>query len=224
MIGLGVPAERVSVVSNTPRTDGAASPAHAGAQPPVRSYLQLVYAGFVQEGRGLETAVRALPLAHARGVDVRLRVVGDGTYMNQLKALVRELRLERAVEFTGWVSPADVTRHIEQADIGVIPHPKHAHTDTTIPNKLFDYMAGAKPVIVSNAAPMERIVRAEACGLVFVAGDAESFAEQLACLSADAAGRRTMGQNGARAVRERFNWQRDAAVLRGAVAAVVRAS
>jgi glycosyltransferase involved in cell wall biosynthesis len=214
---LGVPAARVSVVSNTPRIESlealaacAARDAHPG--------LQLVYTGFVQEARGLEVVVQAMALLRARGVDVRFRIVGDGPYLVRLARLVEAEGLHNAIEFTGWVAHAEVARHVRGADVGVIPHPKNDHTDTTIPNKLFDYMACGRPVVVSNAAPMERIVRDERCGLVFKAGSAESLAEVISRMAADPAALDRMGRSGAEAIRQRFNWERHARVLREAVA------
>lgn len=217
--GLGTMAGRVSVVSNTPRI---AEPMTIDAPPnrQSRSYLQLVYVGFVQEGRGLEVVVRALRALHDKGRDVRFRVVGDGDYLQRLAKLVRDERLEHAVEFTGWVSHTEVAKHIHDSDIGVIPHPKNAHTDTTIPNKLFDYMAGSKPVIVSDAAPLQRIVTEENCGLVFTAGNAASLADVLLRMMADPASWERMGRKGAAAVKCRFNWARDSMVLRDVVARV----
>ena len=216
---IGAPEERVSIVSNTPRVEVPVSIDPPGDQRS-RSYLLLMYVGFVQDGRGLDVVIHALRALHDKGQDVRLRVVGDGDYMKRLVTLVREERLEHAVEFTGWVAHSEVTKHIQDGDIGVIPHPKNAHTDTTIPNKLFDYMAGAKPVIVSNAAPLERIVTEESCGLVFSAGSVDSLADVLMRMITDPRGRKSMGRNGAEAVQCRFNWDRDAVVLRNVVARV----
>lgn len=212
----GISETRLSVVSNTPRLEGL-DPQPVLA-PSARSWLQLIYTGYVQEARGLEVVVQALHLLRERGVDVRFRVVGNGSYLPRLAKLVREKKLESVIELTGWVAHKEVAKYVLQADVGVIPHPKNAHTDTTIPNKLFDYMVCGRPVVVSNAAPMERIVTQERCGLVFRAGNPESLADVVFQLSADEATRRGMGRNGVEAVRQRFHWERDARVLRQAVA------
>jgi glycosyltransferase involved in cell wall biosynthesis len=214
---LSVPPARVSVVSNTPDVS-AMEPPLANDARSSRGPLMLVYTGFVQEARGLEVVVDALARLRARKTDVRFRVVGDGPYLSRLVRRVELRGLRDAVEFTGWVPHAEVARHVRDADVGVIPHPKNDHTDTTIPNKLFDYMACGKPVVVSNAAPMERIVRSEHCGLVFTAGSPESLAEVVERLAADPSALAGMGRNGAEAVRQRFHWGRDARVLRDAVA------
>ena len=217
--GLMIPEGTISVVSNTPRvTESGAIRAPLNGQS--RSFLRLVYVGAVQEGRGLEVVVRALRALHDKGQDVRLRVVGDGDYMKELTRLVRKERLVNAVEFMGWTLHTQIMKYICDSDIGVIPHRKDAHTDTTIPNKLFDYMAAAKPVVVSNADPLERIVTEENCGLVFASGSSKSLVEILTRMMVDPVSRERMGQNGMEAVRRRYNWDCDAAVLRDVVARV----
>ncbi len=213
----GVPEMRLSIVSNTPRLESLDPRAVSAGRRP-KSWLQLIYTGYVQEARGLEVVVQALRLLRDRGLDVRFRIVGDGNFLPRLVKLVKKKGLDQAVEFTGWVTHQEVAKHVHEADVGVIPHPKNDHTDTTIPNKLFDYMACGKPVVVSNAAPMERIVTQERCGLVFKGGSPESLAEVLAHISADEATRQRMGRNGAEAVKQRFHWGRDAGVLIEAVA------
>ncbi len=212
-----IPAARVSVVSNTPRLENL-EPLAASVGPAARSWLQIIYTGLVQDARGLEDVVEALARLHARGLDVRCRVVGDGPYLPRLAKLVSEKGLHSAVEFTGWVAPRELARHVHEADIGIIPHPKNDHTDTTVPNKLFDYMGCGKPVVVSNAVPLERIVTSEACGLVYTAGSPQSLADVLARMSADPAALERMGRNGAAAVRRHFHWERDEGALREAVA------
>jgi glycosyltransferase involved in cell wall biosynthesis len=216
LIRLGIPGGRLSVVSNTPRLQDLDHPASSGHRP--HSWLQLIYTGWVQEARGLEVVVRALDLLRRRGLDVRFRVVGGGNYLSRLVEMVKKEGLQDAVEFTGWVAHREVAGHVNDADVGVIPHPKNDHTDTTIPNKLFDYMACGRPVIVSSAAPLERIVTQERCGLVFTAGSPENLADILARMNADWAGREEMGRNGARAVRRQFHWEHDAEALKDAVA------
>ena len=93
---LGVPPERVSVVSNTPRTESLSRIA-ARAAPNAQKGLLLVYTGLVQDARGLEVVVEALALLRDRGIDVRFRVVGDGPYLNRLVRQVEAKDLRDAV-------------------------------------------------------------------------------------------------------------------------------
>ena len=81
-----------------------------------------------------------------------------------------------------------------------------------MPNKLYDYMALRKPVVVSDTIPMRRVVQSTECGLVFESGNAAGLAEQVAKL-VDPEVRRSLGENGRRAVETRYRWDVDARTL-----------
>jgi glycosyltransferase involved in cell wall biosynthesis len=63
-----------------------------------------------------------------------------------------------------------------------------------------------KPVVVSDALPLARIVQTHACGLVFPSGDAGKLAEALAYLAANPKAREVMGENGRAAVMNEYTW------------------
>ena len=211
LISMGLDPGRVTIVSNTPDLKiftGDGRP--RGSKP-----LQLIYVGFIQEGRGLETVIEGLALLKKDGnTSVKFVVIGDGDYLPQLKSLAAKTGVSEMVEFKGWMKNTEVPRHIFESDIGVIPHKKTDHTDTTIPNKLFDFMACAKPVIVSNAAPMQRVVFEHNCGLVFKSEDPEDFRLAVEKASQEPQRLIDMGRHGLEAVRERYNWEHDARVLK----------
>lgn len=214
LIDNGADGSKISIVSNTPDLKIFA---HA-ANPSERKHVQLVYAGFIQ-ARGLDIIVESLSRIRGIGTPVRFVVIGEGHYLDQLKLITKQHRVEDMVEFKGWVKNTSIPGYILDSDIGVIPHNKNPHSDTTIPNKLFDYMACAKPVIVSNAAPLKRIVEEERCGVVFTAGSVDSFTEALKALIQNPAAAAEMGRSGAAAVQRRYHWGYDAAVLKRVVAA-----
>lgn len=213
LIANGADGAKISIVSNTPdmKIFQSETPGET------HDYVQLVYAGFIQ-ARGLDIIVESLGKVQDIGVPVKFMVIGDGHYLEQLKQITRRLRLEAMVEFKGWVQNTQIPSYIRASDVGVIPHNKNPHSDTTIPNKLFDYMACAKPVIVSNAGPLQRIVEEEQCGLVFSAGSVESFTEALKRMLLNPAAAAEMGRKGAAAVRRRYNWGYDSALLKRVVA------
>ncbi|MCL4779093.1 MAG: glycosyltransferase family 4 protein [Gammaproteobacteria bacterium] len=205
------PGARVRVIGNTPTIDILdMQPAtdHGG--------LAVVYTGFIDVTRGLDTVARAVALARKEQLPVTLDVVGTGEALEQIKGLVADLGIGDFVTFHGWRSQPELRAIIAASSIGVVPHRVTAHTNTTLPNKIFDYMALAKPVIVSNARALEDVVTDAGCGLVFRDGDPESL---LACLRQleSAADRQRMGESGRRHVREQLNWSRDEVVLLAAV-------
>ncbi|MFQ5799615.1 MAG: glycosyltransferase, partial [Bacteroidota bacterium] len=101
---------------------------------------------------------------------------------------------------------------IKRSTICLIPHVRSEHTDTTIPNKLFDYMAIGKPIVASNCLPLERIIRAEKCGVIFRSGDDEDLSRKVMYLLGSSEGE-TYGANGRKAVRATYNWEQDSRVV-----------
>jgi glycosyltransferase involved in cell wall biosynthesis len=94
---------------------------------------------------------------------------------------------------------------IRLSDVCIIPHRKNPHTDTTLPHKLFQYMAMGKPVVVSDCASLRRVVEEAGCGRVFRSGDTDSLAEAIVSLRDDGE-RRRVGEAGKKAVMDGLNW------------------
>ena len=213
----GVPAAKMTVVSNTPELGALLPPIEEARKkrPEPRGRLTVLYMGGLDYMRGLHTVVAAL--AHRReelsGLD--FVVVGAGPYLGALRGQARELGLEGRVRFEGWQPYGRLAAYLAAADLGAVPHVRDELTDTTIPNKLFEYMAAGLPVVASDCAPIARVVESSGCGAVFRSGDVASCAGVLAGLAADAGLRTRLGAAGRRAAEEVYNWDVDAANLRG---------
>jgi glycosyltransferase involved in cell wall biosynthesis len=210
LINKGVAPEKIDIVSNTPVLSRFVAQARSDER---RAKLELVYVGLLNPSRGLDTTLRGLA-AYVRNVsqDVHLTIIGTGKAEKDLKALCRDLALESQVTFRGWVDNTLVPQLISNADVGIVPHHKCGHWDTTIPNKLFDYMAAGKPVIVSNAEPIARIVSAERVGLVYRDFDEDDLCRALREVSSQDI-REGFGKNGRSAVESKYNWLREEKVM-----------
>jgi len=220
LVRAGVPPDRLTIVSNTPPQDnrwkkGKAAQGCASDSQSAR----LVYLGNLDGSRGLDVAIRAVSLLKHAGHATRLSVVGDGPSISQLRDLAVTLNVVDRVEITGRLPFSQVQTIMATADIGLIPHYATEAWDTTIPNKLFDYMALGLPVIVSEVKPAARIVRTEGCGEVFRDRDCRDLARCILTL-ANAQLRESKGRNGQAAIRRRYNWDHDSRQLLDVVATV----
>lgn len=212
LLSLGGDPERIKIVSNTPDLQKYEQALEAPPLPVQGDTLDLVYAGFVSTHRGLDQALPALARLRDMRPLPRLHIVGSGSHVSALRHTVQRLGIASQVLFHGWVEHARLNQFIAPCHVGLVPHLKTGHTDHTIPNKIFDYMAQAKPVLVSNARPLERLVQEVGCGLVFTDGDSADLARQIQAL-ADADRRREMGLAGRRAVFEQHHWAADFDVI-----------
>lgn len=220
---LGVAAERITVVGNTPSLDRlrplpevvpARRSPPAGPRP-----LEMIYLGRLELARGVGTAIEAVARCRDLGVPVRFRVIGDGRARDEFVALRDRLGLsEEEVRFLGYLPYQEALRIVSGADVGIIPHFANESWNTTVPNKLFDYMAAGLCVITSDARPAKRIVEQEGAGMWFESGNAESLAQALRVLwhEQDAA---AYGRRGVTAIRERWHWENDARRLLAVFAA-----
>jgi len=214
LMDLGIANEKISIVSNTPDLTALAWTENGETVDKWPDKLILLYHGYINEGRGLEAVVRAIPELRRRFDNVLLVLIGAGDGLERFRELARRLNVTQHVVFMGWRKLEEIPTFIKAATICIVPHLATAHKDTTVPNKLFDYMACGKPVVVSDAKPLRRIVEEERCGLFFRSGDIDSFVEAVTRVARDASLAHQFGANGSAAVRARYNWANDSGVLK----------
>ncbi len=210
LLNKNFPEKKITLVSNTPilknfRDVEATFPGNLAKQ---EGKLILLYAGILDFNRGLDTVIESLKEYIKINSDIFLLIIGTGNCEEYLKKMVRKLKLESYVGFEGWVDNKIIPEYIASSDVCLVPHHKCSHWDNTIPNKLFDYMATAKPVLISNVIPMQRIVQQTNCGLVYNDYDNKSLVSQLLRLR-NSEMRSELGQNGKKAVQEYYNWDTD---------------
>ena len=114
----------------------------------------LLYQGNLNEGRGLETAVRAMQFVE----NAVFWVVGDGEMMPILRGLVAELGLENKVKFWGFVKPDDLPKMTEQATIGLhISEDMGLSYRYSLGNKFLDYIQAGVPQICTQFIEYQRL-------------------------------------------------------------------
>ena len=168
-----------------------------------KSKYNVIYTGGIQLGRGIQTVFDAIPEIVKSIPNFNLTLIGDGYATKLLQEQVILKKLQKYVTWIGWIDHKYIYRYIQLCDVGVIPHFTSDHVNTTIPNKIFDYMACGLPVIVSDAKPMKRIVNDENCGESFEAGNASDFAKKLIYMSS---ANIDYGNNGKLAIEKKYNW------------------
>ncbi len=210
---LGVPADRITLVSNTP-PDALIEGRPATRAGDTGGPLTLVYVGILEVPRGISDLLQAVLLLRGTTPPVRATVIGTGRDAEIFRRESALLGLTPSeVTFMGHLpTRADVAAAVRGADVGVLPHRVCEAWNTTIPNKLFDYMAAELPVVTSDAIPFARIVRETGSGVVFRSHDAGSLADAVRTMF-DGERRRAYGAAGLAAVRSRYNWEYDARTL-----------
>ena len=194
---LGLPADRVEVVPDgvdparwnaAPDQITAARLRFAGAGP------LIVYAGRLVPDKGVADLLAALPRLRLRNPGLRLVVAGDGPSRAELRRQARQLRLERAVSFTGFVGQAELAAVLGAADAVVVPS-RYAPSGMVA----LEAAAAGAPLAVSGTGGLRELVEPGTTALTFPAGDPDGLAEAVDRLLAD----RALAQRLAERARER---------------------
>jgi len=205
----GISSEKIAVVSNTLNLRLFKFPKSIRNQ----DYITLVYGGGVNFHRGLQIVIRAIPLIKKKVPNIRLWIVGGGSYLEKLKAEANTLGVSSYVTFWGWTKQNELLKLVSQGDFALIPHLRSAQTDAGAPHKLFQYMYAGIPIIASDCLPVVRILEETGAGVCFRDQDPESFSENLFRLISDSSFREKISENGRIWIQNKYNWDRDGKVL-----------
>jgi len=171
----------------------------------------LVYVGGISKIRGAIEMVRAME--HLSPVwDIRLNLIGKFE-SPELEQELQGLPGYQRVRFLGWMPWEEAWHHAQSATVGlVLFHPAPNH-EKALPNKLFEYMAAGLPVVASNFPLWKEIVEGNRCGITVDPLDPKTIAQAIEYLLTHPEEARRMGENGRRAVEEKYNWEKEAEKL-----------
>lgn len=200
--------EKISVVTNTESQDFLKQERIEDIYERKDNDFILAYTGGVGPHRGIDTAIKALK--HLDYPEIRIEITGSLSSDSEqwLTDLAQTNGVLGRVVINGYQPFHKFFSYMAYADVNLIPHNRNGHTDHTIPHKLFQGMMVAKPVIVSDAPPLKRVVETIDSGLVFQAGNAEDFAKKIEVLFLNKEKREELGINGFKATNNgKFSWE-----------------
>lgn len=138
----------------------------------------LMYFGAHGQANGLDNILHAMKLLQDAPANqqVRLRMIGDGPVKRALQNLAGQLNLTN-VSFEEPVTKSDIPALAVQADafvISVLDKPNLYRYGMSM-NKLFDYLAGRRPIVMASAAVNDP-VRDAGAGITVPPGDPVALA------------------------------------------------
>jgi glycosyltransferase involved in cell wall biosynthesis len=136
--------------------------------------------------------------------EIRIALLGDGKEKSTLVARAAELRLPN-VDFLPPIAKTEMPEALAAADacIAILkPIPLYA---TVYPNKVFDYMAAARPVILAMEGVIREVIEKAGAGISVPPGDAEALADAIRWLADNREDGRQMGRRGRQFVEANFD-------------------
>lgn len=170
------------------------------------------YMGYISLERNLENFIKGFDMyCESSVMDLEFRIYGSGTELENLIKIANTLKHKDKIHFYGEYAHKNLCKHLNESDIGVLPYVNDEFINTTISNKLFDYMAMGKPVLCSSAKPMIRIIEETGCGIYSDCSTAEECLKSIEqILTQYNAG---MSDNAYNAFKNKYNWSVDEKVL-----------
>jgi glycosyltransferase involved in cell wall biosynthesis len=156
--------------------------------------------------KGQNKAIEAISKVVEDIPNVKLVLVGNGSFSSskrgvglskagrwlaELRALVKELRLEDHVVFAGHLSQDELNSAYERCDVSVLPSVKEGFGLVVIESWLF-----SKPTVVTSRAGISELIKDGQNGLLFDTDDPISLAGKISNVLLDEKLARTLGRNG----------------------------
>ena len=171
----------------------------------------VLYAGAHGIANDLDCLLDAAALLRS-SADILLVLVGDGKEKPRLQDRVRNEGLDN-VAFMPAQPKTRMTEVLESADACVAILRDIPMFGTTYPNKVFDYMAAGKPLVLAIGGVARDLVEAAGSGLCVPPGNSGAIADAVRALSRDRNLAREMGARGRSYVCRHFDRREQAKLL-----------
>jgi glycosyltransferase involved in cell wall biosynthesis len=163
---------------------------------------EVCYVGAIASIRGIREVIRAGEFLQS---SARLNLVG--TFPEPaVEAEVKASPGWRRVNAHGFLDRHGVREVMKRSLAGIVSfHPLPNHLDS-LPTKMFEYMSSGIPVIASDFPLWREIIEGNRCGICVDPLDPKAIAAAIDYLVTNPDAARTMGENGRKAVLEKYNW------------------
>ena len=145
-----------------------------------------------------KTFLRAARRVRAEIPDAAFVLAGEGELLESLRAFAAELGLESDAFFTGRC--AQVAELLKVSEVCAL-----SSTHEGFSNSILEYMAAARPVVVTDVGGAREAVVEGETGYIVRAGDDEAMAARIISLLRDPIRAREMGARGRLVVEENFS-------------------
>ncbi len=141
--------------------------------------FNILFAGNVGDAQDFPNVLKALKILRAKGVKVKLHIVGDGRYLESLKKIVSEQELDEYVKLWGRYPLEDMPAFYTSADALFVSLKSSPAFSMTIPGKVQSYMMAEKPILASLDGEGRDVINYSGSGFVSNPGDYEALSRNI---------------------------------------------
>lgn len=171
----------------------------------------IIYVGGLTPDRGILESIKAIELVRNKIENVKLLFVGpfqDTKYEKKVLDYIKSHNLKNLVEFTGPVPYGEVPKYLGISKLGLLLlQPTVIYSKTPYPIKLFEYIGYSLPVISGNLPELRKIINEINCGISVDPTNLREISDAIIYLLENPSEAKKMGENGRKAVEEKYNWE-----------------
>ena len=162
---------------------------------------EIFYAGHLVAAKGVDYLMQAMEKVHKKIPNARLVFAGDGFEGPRLRAMAKDLQIERCVEFLGPVPFTEMPDLFRRCSIFCLPTLAEAFGLS-----LLQAMATGKPIVASAVGGIPYFVEDGKSGHLVPSCDADALADALIDLLSHPEKMKQMGQHNRRLIEQRYSW------------------
>lgn len=164
----------------------------------------VTYVGAHGATNALTQLIDAARILKEKAADVQIMLVGDGIKKAELIKEAKASNLNN-VTFVEPVPKVQIGDYINASDVCTAVLKKIESFKTVYPNKVFDYMAAAKPIIIGIDGVARKLIEDAGSGIYVEPENAKEFVEAVLKLKENPKLCHEYGQNGLNFVRQNFD-------------------
>ena len=119
----------------------------------------VLFSGAMYHHRGLDILLNAVPTVIKKIPEVKFVLLGDAPELDNLKKIVEDLKINKNIEFKGWIGRDKIIDYLADASIAIGPLRSTTVTKNALPIKVLEYMAASLPILSQrNTLPTDVLV------------------------------------------------------------------
>jgi glycosyltransferase involved in cell wall biosynthesis len=166
----------------------------------------LFYHGTFSSTRGLTETIEAIKILKNKYHDIVFFLLGTGSTVAALRALIRKEGLLENVIIHNPVVQSEVPKFINMCDVCIVPLPNHPYWRHQSPLKLLEYLAMEKVVILTDIPAHRSIVGDADCGLYISSVNPTEIARAIEYAYFNKENLDERGKIGRRIIKEKYTW------------------
>lgn len=162
----------------------------------------VLFVGRLVYEKGAHVLINAIPKILPK-INAKFVIVGSGYMKEQLLNIVKSMRLEHKVLFTGFIDDETLTKLQKCADVSVVPSLFEPFGIVAL-----EAMAAKSPVVLSDTGGLSEIVEHDATGVKVYPNNPESLAWGITKILLNENYKNRIVENAYLSVTEKYNWNK----------------